>query len=375
MDCPSLVNLGYEVFSKRLQNKIGQQRVPLNGSFEVTLRCNLRCEHCYLPLAERAGSRQGELSLPEIQRILSEIADAGCLWLLLTGGEPLLRRDILDIYDFARHKGFIVTLFTNGTLLNEQIADHLAEWRPFAIEISLYGATQETYERVTGVPSSYARCMRGIELLLERKLPVKLKSVLLTLNQHELVQMKQFSESLGMEFSFDPVVNARIDGSLYPTQFRLSPEQIIAIETQDPARATEWPRVYERNKDVDISTRSMYICGAGRRGFHIDPYGQLSLCLSARQPSYDLRQGSFQEGWENFFGGVLAREPSPTFACSECELRPVCFQCPAMGLTELGDPERRVPFLCELAQLRQTAFILSPVQMNQKIVHPIDFDV
>lgn len=356
MNCPSLFDLGYGAFSEQLHAKVSQQRIPINGTFEVTMRCNLRCEHCYLPFGQRAGIRRVELNLPEIQRIFSEIADSGCLWLLLTGGEPFLRKDFLQIYDDAKRKGFLVTIFTNGTLLTEKIVDHLADWRPFSIEISIYGATQATYERVTGIPGSYARCMRGIELLLERGLPLELKSVLITLNQHELMQMKQLSESLGLEFRFDPVINAGIDGSLYPTQYRLSPEQIITAEIQDPDRSEKWPKVYEEFHGVQIEPHKMYTCGAGRSGFHIDATGKLCLCLSARAPHFDLRQGSFQQGWENFLPDVLELEFSQTFACSQCELRTVCAQCPAMGLTEMGDPEARVPFICQLAHLRQEAF-------------------
>jgi len=368
MDCPSLINLGYGSFSESLHAKVSQRRIPLNGSIEVTMRCNLRCEHCYLPMSERTGSSQDELSFTEMQRILSEIADAGCLWLLLTGGEPFLRRDFLQIYDDAKHKGFIISVFTNGTLLNEQIADHLAEWRPFSIEISLYGATQATYERVTGIPGSYARCMRGIELLLERDLPLRLKSVLLTLNQHELAQMKEFSESLGSEYNFDPMINAGIAGDLYPTQFRLSPEQIISLEIQDPDRSKKWPKMFEKYKDLQIETRQMYTCGAGRSGFHIDPTGKLCLCLMARNPHYDLRRGSFQDGWDRFMNDVLALEYSSSFGCTSCELRMICAQCPAMGFTEFGDPEAQVPFICQLAHLRHEAFGLNLAAKSSELL-------
>lgn len=361
MECPSLINLAYGAFSESLHAKVGQRRIPLNGSLEVTMRCNLRCEHCYIPFSQRAGSRQGELTLAEIQRIFSEIAEAGCLWLLLTGGEPFLRKDFLDIYDDAKSKGFIISIFTNGTLLTEQLVDHLAEWRPFAIEISLYGATQESYERVTGIPGSYARCMQGIELLLDRGLPLQLKSVLLTLNKHELEQMKQFSESLGLEFRFDPVITAGLDGSQYPAQFRLPPEEIIVFETQDPHRAKAWPMAFEEFKDEELVPHKMYTCGAGRSAFHIDPYGKLSLCITARTPNYDLRQGSFQEGWDRFFSDILALEYSKSYSCSGCKLLKLCAQCPAMGIIEGGDPEARVPFLCELAHLRHEAFdIINP---------------
>jgi radical SAM protein with 4Fe4S-binding SPASM domain len=356
MGCSSLHTLGYGDFSDRLHNRLRDERIPLNGSLEVTMRCNLRCEHCYIPLSQRGGSSKGELSLAEIRRIFSEISDAGCLWLLLTGGEPFLRRDFLQIYDDAKQKGFITTIFTNGTLINEQIADHLAEWRPFEIEISLYGATQTTYERVTGIPGSYARCRRGIDLLLERELPLYLKSVLITLNQQELEQMKLLSENLGAKFRFDPVINAGIDGDLYPTRFRLTPEQIVEIESQDPGRSAQWPEEFEEVRGTSVETNRMFICGAGRSAFHIDAFGKLCLCLSARQPGYDLRSGSFKDGWQQFLPGLRSMEYSSSYECLGCELRALCAQCPAMAQAEFGDLETRVPFACQLAHLRRQAF-------------------
>lgn len=356
MECKSLIHLEYGAFSDRLHANVGQERIPLNGSFEVTSRCNLRCVHCYLPLAQRGGSQQDELSLPEIRGIFSELADEGCLWLLLTGGEPFIRKDFLQIYDDAKHKGFITTIFTNGTLLTEQIADYLAEWPPFSTEISLYGATQSTYERVTGIPGSFTRCIRGIEMLLERSLPLKLKSVLLNVNHHELAAMKELSRHFGVDFRYDPVINAGIDGSLQPTEFRLSPEQILAIEMNDSERANLWVETLEKTRDFQVDPQRMYICNAGQKSFHIDASGKLSLCISARYPSYDLRQGGFQAGWNHFIGSLLELEHGPSFECSGCDLRAACLQCPAMGFAEFGDFGRRVPFLCELAHLRKGAF-------------------
>ncbi len=131
MECELFPKSGYGEFSERLHQKAASLHIPVSGSLEVTQRCNLRCMHCYIPLSKRKGPRKVELSISEIQHILDEIKEAGCLWLLLTGGEPLLRTDFLDIYKFAKHKGFLLTLFTNGTLLTPRIADVLCEWRPF----------------------------------------------------------------------------------------------------------------------------------------------------------------------------------------------------------------------------------------------------
>ena len=149
--------LSYAAFSDSFQTRWSDLRVPLNGTIEVTRRCPLTCLHCYnnLPMNDREAGGQ-ELDYAGHCRLLDELADAGCLWLLYTGGEIFARRDFLDIYTYAKKKGFLITLFTNGTLVTERIADHLAEWRPFAIEITLYGLTKETYERLTGIPGSAA---------------------------------------------------------------------------------------------------------------------------------------------------------------------------------------------------------------------------
>lgn len=358
-DCSSIPQLGYGEFSDWLHRKVGDQRIPISGSLEVTQRCNLRCQHCYIPPDSRAKRNSNELSLSEIQRILDEVTDAGCLWLLLTGGEPLLRKDLLDIYTYARRKGLIVTLFTNGTLVSPRIADYLTEWRPFNIEITLYGATQGTYERVTGIPGSYARCRRGIDLLLERKLPLGLKTMVMTLNQHELEQMKAFAEQLGVRFRSDPILNPALDGSLRPTAFRLSPAEIIEIEKADPQRSSIWREQFGKNQVIPASDRRIFHCRAGRQAFHIDSTGNLSLCPTSRHPSYDLRQGNFQEGWNHFLAQLIAMEHCHDFVCLDCELRYICGQCSAQAELENCSFEKKVEFLCQITKLRRDAFALT----------------
>lgn len=177
----------YGDWSLDLHQRVVAQRVPVSGSVEITQRCNLRCAHCYnsLPLSDKEAWRN-ELTYDEHCRILDEITAAGCLWLLYTGGEIFVRKDFLDIYTYAKKKGLIISLFTNGTLITPKVADYLVRWRPFSIEITLYGRTRETYERVTGIPGSYERCMQGIKLLMERDLPLKLKTMAITINKHEI---------------------------------------------------------------------------------------------------------------------------------------------------------------------------------------------
>src|SRR5256885_9904872 len=181
----------------------------------------------------------GGLSTDGHRRWVDERAEVGCLWILSPGGEIFARRDFLDIYEHAKRSGLLVTLFTNGILIDERIADRLADLPPFAVEITLYGNTPETYERLTRIPGSYARCMRGIDLLLDRKLPLKLKTVAVSINRHEVFDMKAFADSLGVEFKFDGMINPRIDCSASPLAVRLTPEEIVEMDLRDTARVAQ----------------------------------------------------------------------------------------------------------------------------------------
>ena len=359
MDCPYLASIGYGEFRQRLRRQIAGHRIPLAGSLELTFRCNLRCRHCYVAHGHSGIAGGRELALAEIDRILGEAAGEGCLWLLLTGGEPLIRRDFPEVWAAAKRRGLLVTLFTNGTLLSPAVADTLAEYRPFNLEITLYGATQETYERVTGVPGSHERCLRGIELLRERRIPFKLKTVVMTLNRHELAGMQAFAGDLGADFRYDPMINAGADRSAGPLAWRLSPQEVVELEQRDPKRAEGWRSLHDRMKEVRRDPGFLYTCGAGLHSFHIDPHGKLSLCMMARQPSYDLGEGSFRQGWQDALARERFRAPEGPYACGECRLLPVCGQCPGWAATEHGRPQEPVPHLCQVAHLRAEVFGLS----------------
>ena len=304
-------------------------------------------------------ARLSELTYDEHCRILDEITEAGCLWLLFTGGEIFARRDFLDIYRYAKRKGLIITLFTNGTLITPKVADDLAQWPPFAIEITLYGRTKETYERLTRIPGSYERCMRGIRLLLERGLPLKLKTVGVTVNQHEVAAMKRFAQDeLGLEFKFDSMINPRIDCSQSPLAVRLTPEEIVALDLQDPKIVAEWKKFAERTHgpaNPPEHSDEVYHCGGGITSFAIDPQGQMSICVLSQFDKYDLRNGSFREGWEEFLLKVRRKKITRPTKCIACSIKAMCGMCPANGELENGDPESPVDFLCETAHLRAHA--------------------
>ena len=356
MDCLDIPKMGFGAFSRQMHAKVIQERIPIAGSIELTTRCNLRCQHCYLEGMQAGIPGKKELSVSKIRNIFDQVVDEGTLWMLITGGEPILRRDFKEIYTYAKRKGLLITLFTNGTLITAQIADLLAEWQPVKVEVTLYGLTQAIYERVTGVPGSHARCMAGIELLQERKVPLSLKSVVMTLNRHELAGMQAYAKSLGVGFRYDPMLNASLNGSHQPLALRLPPEEVVQLDVNDAQRMEQWRSFCEQFGDQRIDTRYNYTCDAGRNSYHIDPYGQLVFCMLSRSQAFDLRQGSFKLGWREY---LFERRFQPTTVeseCNECELLVLCGQCPGWSQLEQGAPRQPVEYLCQVAHLRAMAF-------------------
>ena len=352
----------YGAFSEAFHDAGGLAQLPLNGTIEVTHRCPLTCKHCYnnLPMSDRSAAAE-ELTRDEHFRILDELADAGCLWLLFTGGEILARRDFLDIYTYARRKGFLITLFTNGTMITPRVADHLAAYRPFAVEITLYGRTRQTYEYLTGIPGSFDKCMRGIDLLMERGIPLRLKTVAVTLNKHEVFDMQRFAEERGVEFKFDSMMNPRIDCSHSPLAVRLTPSECVAFDLLDPRRMDEWKlfaQKFLRPANPPERADDLYHCGGGVNSFSIDPYGGMSICVLSRVDRFDLRGGSVTEAWHSFLSGVRKKKITRLTKCTACELKSMCGMCPANGELENQDPEAPVDFLCQVAHLRAHAFDL-----------------
>jgi radical SAM protein with 4Fe4S-binding SPASM domain len=351
----------YKDWSLSVHERVVAQRVPISGSIEVTRRCNLACVHCYnnLPLGDREA-RRTELTYKEHCRLLDEMAAEGCLWLLYTGGEIFVRKDFLDIYAYAKKAGFLITLFTNATLITKATAEYLAAWSPFSIEISFYGRTAETHDKVTGVPGSFERTMAGVRLLTEMGLPPILKTMVLKANAHELWDMKRFvQEDLGLEFRFDAMINPRVDSSLGPLSMRLSPEEVVDLDLKEPNRRNEWVKFCDHfNRPVHHPEdgAELYVCGGAHNAFAIDASGGLTTCVIWHGDKYDLRKGSFKDGWEEFLMQVGRKTITRHTKCVACELRSMCGMCPANGVLECGDAEEPVDFLCQVAHLRAYAF-------------------
>jgi radical SAM protein with 4Fe4S-binding SPASM domain len=352
-----LEQLSYGAFSAGVHEHYTGERVPLQVSIEVTRRCPLECLHCYnnLPMGDM-DARQRELTKEEHFRLLDELADMGCFWILYTGGEIFARRDFLEIYTYAKKKGFLITLFTNGTIMTEEIADYLKDWPPFAIEITLYGRTRETYEALTAIPGSYDRCLRGITLLKDRGLPLKLKTVATSVNKHEVVAMRQFAEEeLGVEFKVDGQINPRIDCSQSPLAVRLTPEEVVALDMSMPKGMSEYRRLAQHDLQTPLipaRAESVYFCGGGMNSFAINANGEIGICVISQQDTFDIRGRGVKQVWESALFELRNRKRTRVTKCVECRIQSVCGMCPANGEMENGDKESPVEFLCHVAHLR-----------------------
>lgn len=356
----ALEQISYGTFSANLHQRQMGRRAPTQVSIEVTRRCPLACQHCYnnLPMGDQ-NARSREMTTDEHFRMLDELVELGCFWLLYTGGEIFARKDFLEIYTYAKKKGFLITLFTNGTLITEKIADYLAEWPPFSIEITLYGRTRETYEALTAVPGSYDRCLRGITLLKERGLPLKLKSVATSINKHEISAMRRFAEEdLGVEFKCDGEINPRIDCSQSPLAVRLTPEEVVALDMAAPQGVSEYRRLAQHDLQNPPSLKqidTMYFCGGGMNSFAINAYGEMGICVISQQETFRVQEAGLKRVWEESLLQLRTRKRTRMTKCIECRIQSLCGMCPANGEMENGDRESPVAFLCNVAHLRAAA--------------------
>jgi radical SAM protein with 4Fe4S-binding SPASM domain len=288
--------------------------------------------------------------------LIDQITDAGCLFLLFTGGETMLRPDFYDIYRHACRKGLLVTVFTNGTLVTDRILEVFDAYPPHAIEISLYGATAATYEKVTGVPGSFEKCMRGIGRLKDHGFHLKLKTMVLNSNLAELEKTESIAAELGAPFRFDAIISPRLDGDPAPVHYRVSPREAVEKEFASPHRAQQYHDFFYR-MTMQKPSPDLYQCGAGITMFHIDPFGGIRPCLMISGTSRDLLNSSFSEVWHSSdFQQFREKEKAP-FKCRKCSKRVICGYCPGFFELESGNKRVSSEYLCDFGRERMQAIL------------------
>jgi radical SAM protein with 4Fe4S-binding SPASM domain len=338
----------------RMRRRALAERIPIAGTFELTARCNLRCGHCYLGAGELGPAASGELPVPELDRLIGEAVAAGCLDIILTGGEPLLRPDFHLIYRQARELGALVTVFTNGTLVRDHHVALFRELPPAAVEVSLYGATPETYEAVTGVEGGFERCLAGIGSLVEGGIRVVLKSVVLRQNQAEIPAMEEMARSLGVPFRMDPVICPRLDGDPAPLAGRVDPGLAARLQYADPAIRQRTRSYLERATPLQDG-ETVYQCDAGVVAFYVTAGGRLRPCVMTTDMEFDARGMGFEAAWQAATRAVGKPAWKPGDTCRACPDLPICGFCPALLRLEKGSATSHSDYLCQLGRARRAA--------------------
>ena len=358
-----------------LWHKLADRRVPLSFDLEVTARCNNDCRHCYINLpAGDLEARRKELSLAEIGELADQAVALGALWCLITGGEPLLRQDFADIYLALRRKGLLVSVFTNACLVSEEYIALFKKYPPRDVEVTVYGVTEETYERVTRRLGSYAAFRRGLDLLLNNGIKVRLKAMALRSNVHELPAIASFCREHTMDyFRFDPLLHLRHDADPRRNEEirdeRLSPAEIVAIEQADDERARALEKGCDRlifpAYDGEVCDH-LFHCGIGNTSFVVSYDGIFRLCADLWHPdcTYDLRRGRLAQAWDELGPRVRElRSASPEFLdrCRRCPIVNLCLWCPAHAHLETGELDGFSSYFCAVAHARAQALVDGPV--------------
>lgn len=336
--------------------RAARSRIPISAALELTRRCNFRCRHCYL--GEQVAlhrTEKPELDTAAVLRAVNEWADAGILKLLITGGDPLLRRDFPDIYLGAVRRGLVVTVFCNGSLVSERIAELFREWPPSKVEITLYGATPETYARVTRKKDAFEMAWAGIRRLLAAGIRVTLKSVVMTLNQHELDAMERQAREVGCDFRYDTALFAGTNGGAREAlNLRVSPESAVAMDLATEERRRAFANVARNGRDLSASDR-LYRCSAGVTSFFADPFGNLSPCLLAQHYACSAEGRPFPEIWERDLARIHERRATRRDTVLAGPRRGACRHCPAFNYLETGNEECESEYLRRTAELRYKA--------------------
>jgi radical SAM protein with 4Fe4S-binding SPASM domain len=332
--------------------RCSMERRFATATWELGYGCNLRCVHCYNPHHE-AGA---QLDTAQWLDLLDQGRELGLLRLGLTGGEAGIHPGLWPILEKARRLHLAVDLLTNGLVFSDRgQAARLAATFPRSVQCSLYGATPETHEAITGVAGSWRRTIQCLEHFADLGVPTALKCPAMTSNYLEIPQVAQLASRLGAFLQVDLSITARNDGEASPTRFRLDEPQLAwllaqpglpfyqGLERIDPEALTEWDPEWA-------------VCGAGSNGLHVQPDGTVVPCLSLMLPVGNLRTDSLKAVWE---GEPLSRwtnaKRMDCLECAGCADAAFCALCPGISLNDHGDYLRSNANDCGIARARAAA--------------------
>ncbi len=282
------------------------RRALLDVTIELTYRCNLDCFYCY-----NDRSKRGEtLSLSQYRTLLEDLARMQAMFLMLTGGEPMVHPHFFDIGATARRLGFVVRVRTNGhTLSPRNVARLLNEVEPYLVEVTLHGASAAVHDRQTRVAGSFERLIRNLRGAGRVGLRCGLVVTPTAWNEHEIEAMVGLADELGMPLRFQGPVGPRDNGDLAPLAIQPAPatwtrvEQVVVDRREAPERRQGRAEV-SANPTGEVPAT----CSVGLTGLHVDPFGNVQACLHLQEVAGSLHERSIEEIWNHSPLFVRARQ-------------------------------------------------------------------
>ena len=346
----------------RLFEKAVRKKSPIMAAFELLPVCNLSCKMCYVrkSMAE-VQAAGGLLNGKQWLAIAAGARERGLLFPLLTGGEPFLHPDFREIMAGMLDMGLQVSINSNGTMIDRETAAWLGKHPPVRINITLYGASPETYQNLCGSASAFSRVQNAVELLKEYHVPVKFNASITPQNMGDLEAILAYAKEVGSPvqvatYMFPPI---RRDASLIGQNERLSPEEagLARVRVDFLQNEPDWfLRQAERFRHfvdpetaqpIPVEPPEMRIhCRAGACSFWVDWQGNLSNCGMYGSAQTSLQGRPFGEAWRELVEKTEQVRYTP--ACTTCPNRRLCHPCIAMVYNECGDPNGRPTYLCEM---------------------------
>lgn len=343
-------------YERILIAKAGESNTPISGSFELLPLCNMNCDMCYVRLDRKEMEQQGRLrTADEWIELAEQMQKAGTLFLLLTGGEPLLYPEFKKVYLGLRKLGMIVTINTNGTLIDETWADFFEAYPPRRINITLYGVNEETYRDLCHYPGGYKKTIRGIELLRERGIDVKINGSLVRDNENDVMKIVDIAAKLNAAVNIDTYMYPAVRERTKPfnEQSRLLPEiaargkatfmKVTNESEQYRQIAKEVVETFHETLEGE-STPNKMRCQAGKTSFTINWQGKMRPCVMLTKPEIEVFEVGFKTAWLQLQEGIRQISLSPR--CSACIYRRVCQTCAACALYEAGAYNAVPEYMC-----------------------------
>ena len=320
----------YEAVRKFLGFKARAKGIPISGSFELTPLCNLDCKMCYVHLNREQMHGAQLLTVEQWKGIMQEAIDCGMMYARLTGGECLTYPGFRELYLFLHSKGVEVSILSNGLLMDADMLDFLQEHPPSAVQITLYGASEEAYERVTG-KRAFARVLENIRRLEDAKIPLSIavtpnefmqdgEDVIRLLHEQELTFAINAGLMVPREETGRKLADAGLDSYVAMMKLR---QALQGRLTEPDCEPESLPDPGSENITAEKGVR----CGAGRSNFAVDWQGRMRPCNTFPCEPVDVLTLGFPEAWKRTNHTAL-NYPLPA-ECEGCAYKGVCKHCVA----------------------------------------------